>query len=133
LLEALQQQLVLLGVGGEPDDHVIEIVVLDLEGVKAAPDVRLFLFGQGEVGHLWKRSCPMAASYPYTWRGETPAPMQRNDYDVTDSICTTDPLAVGGEVIRLYCKLFPHASPRALERAFVDLARMYDGGDLTYW
>ncbi|HEX9434754.1 MAG TPA: HD domain-containing protein [Burkholderiales bacterium] len=59
--------------------------------------------------------------------------MQRNDYDVSDSIRTTDPTAVGAEVIRLYCKLFPHASPRALERAFADIARMYDGGDFVYW
>jgi len=59
--------------------------------------------------------------------------MPRNDYDVSDSIRTTDPAAVGAEVIRLYCKLFPRASPRALERAFADIARMYDGGDLVYW
>jgi hypothetical protein len=59
--------------------------------------------------------------------------MQRNDYDVTDSIRTTDPAAVGAEVIRLYCRLFPKASPRALERAFADIARMYDGGDFVYW
>ena len=59
--------------------------------------------------------------------------MARNDYDISDSIQTTDPAAVGEEVIRLYCKLFAHASPRALERAFADIARMYDGGDLLYW
>jgi hypothetical protein len=59
--------------------------------------------------------------------------MQRNDYDVTDSIRTTDPAAVGAEVIRLYCKLFPQASPRGLERAFADIGRMYDGGDFVYW
>jgi hypothetical protein len=27
-------------------------VVLDLEGLQALPDLRLFLFGQGEVRHL---------------------------------------------------------------------------------
>jgi len=59
--------------------------------------------------------------------------MHRNDYDISDSIRTTDPAAVGEEVVRVYCKLFPHASPRALERAFTDIARMYDGGDLVYW
>ena len=48
----LQLKLVLLGIDGEAVDHVIEIVVLDFEGVEALLDLRLFLFGQREVGHL---------------------------------------------------------------------------------
>ena len=75
----------------------------------------------------------MAASYPYTSRGETPVLMHRNDYDVTNSIRTTDPAAVGAEVIRLYRALFPHATPQPFERAFTEVARAYDGGDLAYW
>src|SRR4051794_16883527 len=54
LLQALQLQAVERGVGRNAIDHVIEVVVLDLEAVKAAPDLRLLLFGQGEVGHRWK-------------------------------------------------------------------------------
>ena len=60
-------------------------------------------------------------------------PNHRNDQDVTNSIQTTDPAAVAAEVIRLYRGLFPHASERPFERAFTDLARAYDGGDLSYW
>ena len=75
----------------------------------------------------------MAASYPYTWRGETPVRMHRNDYDVTNSVRTTDPAAVGAEVIRLYRALFPHATPQPFELAFTEVVRAYDGGDLAYW
>ena len=57
----------------------------------------------------------------------------RNDRDVTNSIQTTDAAAVAAEIIRLYHSLFPHASARPFERAFTDLARAYDGGDLSYW
>ena len=60
-------------------------------------------------------------------------PNRSNDRDVTSSIRTTDPAAVAAEVIRLYHGLFPHASARPFERAFTDLARAYDGGDLSYW
>lgn len=59
--------------------------------------------------------------------------IHRNDYDVTNSVQTTDAAAVGAEVIRLYRGLFPHASERPFERAFTHLATAYDGGDLSYW
>ena len=65
-------------------------------------------------------------------KGEPP-PIRSNEQDVTSSIRTTDPAAVAAEVIRLYHGLFPHASARPFERAFTDLARAYDGGDLSYW
>jgi len=58
---------------------------------------------------------------------------RRNDHDVTNSIQTTDAAAVAAEIIRVYHGLFPHASARPFERAFTDLARAYDGGDLSYW
>lgn len=53
--------------------------------------------------------------------------MQRNHYDVTGSIRTTDAAAVGREVVRLYRKSNPHASSAPLERAFGDLELMYSG------
>ncbi len=78
---------------------------------------------------------PDGASYPYTSRGGRGRPVSnhRNDQDVTNTIQTTDPAAVAAEVTRLYHGLFPHASARAFERAFADVARAYDGGDLSYW
>jgi len=52
LLQAPQLELVLGQVGGEPADHVIEIVVLDFESLQALADLRFFLFGKREVRHL---------------------------------------------------------------------------------
>jgi len=53
--------------------------------------------------------------------------MQRNDYDITGSIPTTQAPAVGREVVRLYHQCYPHASSAPLERAFADVERMYTG------
>ncbi len=58
--------------------------------------------------------------------------MRRSDYDVADSIRTTDPTAVSSEVIRVGRKLFPNAPAPALERAFADAARMYRGEHPDY-
>ena len=58
--------------------------------------------------------------------------MRRNDHDVTDTIRTTDPAAVGTEVIRVARRLFPDAPAPALERAFTDAARMYRGEHRDY-
>src|SRR5258708_24553599 len=44
LLETTQLQLVQRRVGREADDHIVEIVVLDLENVQALVDLRHFLF-----------------------------------------------------------------------------------------
>src|SRR5207253_7266717 len=71
-LQPLQLQLILARIGTEPPNHVIQVVVLDLESVQALANLRLLLFGQRKVRHLWKRSCPMAASYPYTRNAKTP-------------------------------------------------------------
>ena len=76
---------------------------------------------------------PHGSSYPYTGPRETPVASLRNDYDVTQSVRTTDPSSVAAEVIRLYHGLFPQASAEPLERAFAQLERAYDGGDLSYW
>ena len=76
---------------------------------------------------------PDEASYPYTRRRKTPVTAYHNDRDVTNSVRTTDPAAVGAAVTSLYRGLFPHASARALEQAFIEVERAYDGGNLGYW
>jgi len=58
--------------------------------------------------------------------------MRRSDYDVSDSVHTTDPTAVGIEVIRVSKRLFPNAPAPALERAFADAGRMYRGEHRDY-
>jgi hypothetical protein len=58
--------------------------------------------------------------------------MRRSDYDVSDAVQTTDPVAVGAEVIRLARRLFPDAAAPALERAFGDAGRMYRGEHPDY-
>jgi len=52
---------------------------------------------------------------------------RRNDYDVTNLVNTTDPTAVDREVSRIFAKLYPETSPRVLNRAFKDLARLHHG------
>ena len=58
--------------------------------------------------------------------------MRRNDYDVTDSIRTTDCRAVGAEVMRIFRGLYGRASGAALERAFADIAALYRGEHPDY-
>ena len=53
--------------------------------------------------------------------------MRRNDYDVSDSIRTTDPAAVAAEVARLFQSLYPEACSGPIERAFADAVRLYQG------
>jgi hypothetical protein len=55
-----------------------------------------------------------------------------NDHDITGSIRTTDPVAVGSEVCRIYRDLYPGKSAAPLERAFVDASRIYYGGHPDY-
>ena len=59
--------------------------------------------------------------------------MHRNAYDVTGTIPTSEPAAVGQEVVRIYRRLYPRASAALLERSFADLARLYDGAHPAYW
>jgi hypothetical protein len=59
--------------------------------------------------------------------------MRRNDYDVTDSVRTTDPASVSAEVIRIYRGLFEDASAGELERAFQDVAALYRGKHPDYY
>ena len=53
--------------------------------------------------------------------------MRRNDHDVSGTIRTTDPAAVGAEVARLFQDLYPQSSPRAIAQAFADAERLYQG------
>jgi hypothetical protein len=58
--------------------------------------------------------------------------MRRNDYDVTDSIRTTDPAAVRGEVVRIYRGIYNGTPVPELERAFPDHADLYAGRHPDY-
>lgn len=62
--------------------------------------------------------------------------MRRNDHDVTNRVRTTDADAVRAEVLRLFRGLYDGrpqpAVPRAIGRAFADLARAYRGDDPRY-
>ncbi len=52
---------------------------------------------------------------------------RRNNYDVSNRVDTTDPVAVNGEVNRIYVALYPKALTRVLNRSFKDLARLHHG------
>lgn len=72
-------------------------------------------------------------SYPYTHARERP-PLRRNDYDVTDSVRTTDPAAVCAEVLRLYRGLFDDPAPAGqLQRIFGDATALYRGEHPDYF
>ena len=53
--------------------------------------------------------------------------VRRNDYDVTNSINTTDPQPVSLEVSRIYRDLYQQDTPANLGQAFTDLGRLYRG------
>ena len=53
--------------------------------------------------------------------------VRRNDYDVTNSVNTTDPEEVSDEVSRIYQDLYQRDAPANLGQAFVDLGRLYRG------
>ena len=58
---------------------------------------------------------------------------RRNDYDVTNVVNTTDPVAVNAAVDRIFVGLYPKTSTRVLDRAFKDLARLHRGEYPGYW
>jgi hypothetical protein len=58
--------------------------------------------------------------------------MRRSDHDVTDSIRTTDPAAVGAEVVRIFNGLYSKAPAQPLQRAFADAAALYRGEHPDY-
>jgi hypothetical protein len=50
-----------------------------------------------------------------------------NDFDVTDSVRTTDHQSVNQEIDRLFLELYPNATTDVLDRAFADVDKMYRG------
>jgi hypothetical protein len=58
--------------------------------------------------------------------------MRRNDHDVTDQVRTTDADAVEAEVLRLYRSRYPAAPSTAIQTAFGDALRMYNGTHSDY-
>ncbi len=54
---------------------------------------------------------------------------RRSDYDVTNRIRVSDPVAVGAAVEEIYSSLYPSQSVRALRTAFTDFTRMFRGED----
>src|SRR5688572_22512677 len=61
LLQALQLQPVLARLDHQAADHVVEVMVLDLQRLQALADLGFFLFGRSGVGHevenvRWKTS-----------------------------------------------------------------------------
>src|SRR4051812_33224565 len=57
---------------------------------------------------------------------------RRNDHDVTNAVRTTSPVAVGGEVARIFRELFQAGASRELKRAFRDAAQLYEGEHPDY-
>ena len=58
---------------------------------------------------------------------------RRSDYDVTNSIKTTDAATVAAEVRRIYLDLYRKAEAATLDRAFVDFAALYAGENPEYF
>jgi hypothetical protein len=58
--------------------------------------------------------------------------MRRSDFDVTDKIRTTDPVAVGNEVMRLFHGLYAGKTSPQIERAFKDIWLLYHGEHPDY-
>lgn len=54
-------------------------------------------------------------------------PTRRNDYDITNRIQTTDPLAVEAEISRLFQLNYPDVECLSIARAFKDAAALYAG------
>jgi hypothetical protein len=51
----------------------------------------------------------------------------RNDYDITNRIQTTDPTAVGSELLRLFRMLYPNEDSQAVQTGLTDMVRLYQG------
>src|SRR5262245_6626838 len=57
---------------------------------------------------------------------------RRNDYDVTNSVNTTDTTAVAEEIARIYQNLYQIGAPRNLNQPVADLAKLYRGENPAY-
>jgi len=53
--------------------------------------------------------------------------VRRNDYDVTNTVRTTDPVDVEAEIGRLFHLLYPSQDDRLIHQAFGDTARLFRG------
>ena len=53
--------------------------------------------------------------------------VRRNDFDVTNSVNTTDATEVSGVVARLYEDAYQRDAPENFNQAFVDVGRIYRG------
>jgi hypothetical protein len=58
---------------------------------------------------------------------------RRSDYDVTNSIKTTDVASVATEVRRIYLDLYRKADLAAIDRSFADFAALYAGEHPDYY
>lgn len=58
--------------------------------------------------------------------------MQRNDFDITGKICTTAPIEVKNEIVRLFLGVYPDGNPRPIKRAFEDVSKLYYGKHPDY-
>jgi hypothetical protein len=54
-------------------------------------------------------------------------PLRRNDHDVTDTINTTAPAEVHGEIARMFQELYPSGSCATVDRSFQDMGRIFRG------
>jgi hypothetical protein len=52
---------------------------------------------------------------------------RRNDHDVTNTVRTTDPAAVEGEIRRIFHQLFPRQADGQIRQAISDAARLFRG------
>jgi hypothetical protein len=57
-------------------DHLVKIVVLDLEQLKTLLDLHLLVFGQRKVRHAVTKFHSSLESYPYTRSRERPEKLQ---------------------------------------------------------
>lgn len=55
--------------------------------------------------------------------------VRRSDFDVSNAIQVSDPVAVATAVQRIYADLYPQAALEPLRKAFEDFTRMYRGED----
>src|SRR5262245_2800222 len=58
--------------------------------------------------------------------------VRRNDFDVTNSVNTTDAAEVSRAIARLYEDAYQQDAPDTLARAFEDLGRLYRGERCGY-
>lgn len=52
---------------------------------------------------------------------------RRNDYDVTNTVRTTDPVGVEAEIGRIFHALYPHQADSRIRQAVADSARLFRG------